>query len=314
MPVGNTTKPLPVAVRGIAVGSLHACAALADGSVRCWGHNEDGQVTGTKSEPIRVPTAVPGVANVASLRLEGRTSDAIRGDGKVIGWGAGRTGIVENPPRERALCMRDAGGTITCEYEVGQRQTLPNTIAIASGSATCGLLRDHTVQCIGANQAGQLGDGTTNFRPTFAAVPGVARVAQLVAAGSWVCARHDDATVTCWGGDVSRGMIFTSPTRVENLTDAAELFAGGEGVCAHRASGAVACWGWIAVRSDDIPDFERIVAQPVPWLDGATQISFNDSFGCALVRGDVVCWGDNTSGQLGDGTLDRRDTAKPVRW
>jgi alpha-tubulin suppressor-like RCC1 family protein len=301
-------------VRSVSVGSLHACAAMADGSVRCWGHNEDGQVTGTKSEPVRTPTAVPGVANIASVRLDGRISDAIRSDGSVVGWGNNRAGVVENPPGEGALCTRGDNGVVRCEYEEGKPVTLANTIAMASGSATCALLRDDSVQCIGANQAGQLADGTTEFRPQFGVVPGVKRVAQLVSAGGWVCVRHTDAAVTCWGGDVSRGMVFTAPTRVEGITDAAELFAGGEGVCARRASGAVACWGWIAARSDDLPEFDRIVAKPVPWLDGATAMSFTDLFGCAVVHGDVVCWGDNTSGQLGDGTVERRETAAPVRW
>ena len=167
-------------------------------------------------------------------------------------------------------------------------------------------MRDDTVQCIGANESGQLADGTTEFRPTFGPIPGVKNIAQLVAAGSWMCVRHKDATVTCWGGDASGGYAFTSPTRVEGLTDAAELFPGGDGVCVRRTTGAVGCWGWIGARSDDIPDIERLVAKPIPWLDGATAIQFNESFGCAIIRGEVACWGDNTFGQLGDGG--------PVKW
>lgn len=305
-----------VTVTSLSVGSLHVCVSLSDGTVRCWGHNEDGQVTTTKSEPVRVPTIVAGVSNVASVQLDERHSNAIRRDGSVIGWGQARTGIVDNPPQERQLCARE-GDTVTCEYEEGQPKKLSGTVALASAITNCALMKNDTVQCIGANAAGQLADGGNEFRPTWGPVAGVTNVAQLVAAGSWVCVRHKDATVTCWGGDVSRGHMFTAPTRVKNLTDAAELFPGDEGVCARKTSGAVVCWGWIGVRSDDIPtieEMENIVAKPMPSLDGATAIHFTDSFGCAIIRGDVACWGDNDYGELGDGTRERREVAKPVKW
>ena len=84
--VGNT--PSPSKVLSIAVGPLHACAVMVDGGVRCWVYNEFGEVNATKQPPaVRVPTTVPGVANIVSLRLADRMTDAIRKDGSVVGWG-----------------------------------------------------------------------------------------------------------------------------------------------------------------------------------------------------------------------------------
>ncbi len=51
----------------------------------------------------------------------------------------------------------------------------------------------------------------------------------------------------------------------------------------------------------------------VPGLAGATQIAMGKSHVCALISdGTVKCWGVNTSGQLGDGTLVTRSTPAAV--
>ena len=35
---------------------------------------------------------------------------------------------------------------------------------------------------------------------------------------------------------------------------------------------------------------------------------------CAVLPAGLACWGNNDAGQLGDGTMDDRDEATPVRW
>ena len=45
----------------------------------------------------------------------------------------------------------------------------------------------------------------------------------------------------------------------------------------------------------------------------ATQIVAGDRHTCALrTTGEVACWGDNSFGQLGDGTITNRSTSGPV--
>ena len=53
--------------------------------------------------------------------------------------------------------------------------------------------------CWGANDAGQLGDGTTQGRARPAPVPGLADVVQIAAGAAHTCARLGDGTVRCWG-------------------------------------------------------------------------------------------------------------------
>lgn len=73
-------------------------------------------------------------------------------------------------------------------------------------------------------------------------------------------------------------------------------------LCALYATGPVRC-------ADHFGEEVRTI----DGTEGAVQLAVGEDFGCVRdARGVVSCWGNNTVGQLGDGTLESRRDAQPL--
>ncbi len=86
---------LSAGVKAIAVGGHHACALLADGAVKCWGKNANGQVgdgsSASKNAPVEV---LAPSAKVASLVAGPANSCAVNESGLILCWGANADGVL----------------------------------------------------------------------------------------------------------------------------------------------------------------------------------------------------------------------------
>ena len=159
--------------------------------------------------------------------------------------------------------------------------------------------------------------------------------APAIAAGeAHTCALRQNGTAACWGGGLygQRGdgvqtQSQATPQEVRAvggagaLTDAAAITAGANHTCVLHAGGAVACWGWglHGQRGDGSTAVSRTTPQEVQAvggggrLSGATAITAGGLHTCALLPGGTVaCWGLGDSGQRGDGTTTRLQTAPVV--
>ena len=87
------TVPAPVQnlsnVRSIAPTGGCTCALLFDGTVQCWGGNNDGEL-GNGTMDIHnhpTPAPVPGLGNVVQLAAGGSHTCVLLSDGRVLCWG-----------------------------------------------------------------------------------------------------------------------------------------------------------------------------------------------------------------------------------
>jgi alpha-tubulin suppressor-like RCC1 family protein len=184
-------------------------------------------------------------------------------------------------------------------------------VAVAAGwDHNCALIDDGSVWCWGANDSGQLGNGSTTDTATPTRVVGLDGKASSIAAGvRHTCAALLGGVVQCWG-DNSQGQLGTAapassstPLDVLRLnTGVIEISSGNLHSCAHLSDRSAKCWG-----SNDYAQLGdgAGTARPEPvdviGLGGAiSDLDAGGGHGCAVINpGAVKCWGENSYGQTG---------------
>ncbi len=134
--------------------------------------------------------------------------------------------------------------------------------------------------------------------------------AKSISAGQHhTCAVLADESVACFGDRIESDY----PSRVPTESDISDTSTVGFGYgCALRHSSSVSCWGDGPSRKYNKPDEKTGL-----WMDfeltDVEVLSVGWLHACAIGKdkGDVYCFGNNTSGQLGDATFESR--AGPVR-
>jgi alpha-tubulin suppressor-like RCC1 family protein len=141
-------------------------------------------------------------------------------------------------------------------------------------------------------------------------------VSKIVSHGSTNCALLSDGTVKCWGSDGDGQLgdggpidMFgksATPVAVSGLTGVTTIAAGPNHFCALVAGGAIKCWGFNNTNqlgNGGTTDSPTPVSVTVSGAAPASQVVGAYYSTCSLVGTGVKCWGDNTDGELGDGSL-----------
>ena len=177
--------------------------------------------------------------------------------------------------------------------------------------------------CWGQNSYGEIGDGTktdASTRRPILAVPNPA----AVGLGQFIsCVCDQTGQAWCWGrnGEAELGLGSTSefmpnPTRLPGITDCLQITGGAQHTCVVRMNGTVSCWGanGSGQAGQDIASMPTVSSPlPVAGLVDVAEIQAGEKYTCARKNDMTVqCWGDNSRGQLGDGTNTIRSTPGPV--
>jgi alpha-tubulin suppressor-like RCC1 family protein len=194
------------------------------------------------------------------------------------------------------------------------------SMAVGGGGTLCALLAGGTVDCWGAGNVGQLGNGTNSeISPYAVPVPGLSGATAIAAGDLYNCALLPGGAVKCWGynpyGQLGNGTKVGSslPVGVSDLTGAIAISAGFSHTCALMTGGGVKCWGQnLSGSLGNGTTTDSTTPVDVTGLAGAaTAIGTGSSYSCALLSGGTVqCWGENGNASLGNGTT--TDSSVPV--
>lgn len=255
---GVPASNVPVAVMGlssgvtaIAVGLDSACAIVAEGKVKCWGHDESGKLgnssthtPGDGSPAFQPPVDVTGLSGAVQVSVGFSHACAVLATGALKCWGSnasGELGIGTDDPPHTAPVDVVALGT--------------NVASVVAGfNITCAILKTGALQCWGHGDDGALGDGMTGTirvvsSPTqvLGATTGVTSVSNT---GIFTCAVISGAT-KCWGNSgalgTANGPSYRNSAPGEEVvglgTGSAAVATGNEFACALTSAGGVKCWG-----------------------------------------------------------------------
>lgn len=300
----------PSSITQISSGGNTTCV-LAAGAVWCWGDNSSGQCGGAVGGTKTTPSQVAGITTAVHISVGLAHACAALADGTVRCWGS-------DSIRQLGDNLRNNTGTPVTAVGVA------GAIEVSTGDDhSCALLSGGGVYCWGNNATDRLAIGAALNGGVPSPVNGASGGIHLASSSLSDCIVKSGGTLACWGrgtsGQIGTGStkaLFTTATAVPTLLTGFAGITGGGGsfFCAKNASG-VACWGddnygelgkgTVALRA--IPT--NISAAPSAAI---TSIGAGDLSTCLVAGGATYCFGNNNSGEIGDGTDQQRRTAKIV--
>lgn len=181
----------------------------------------------------------------------------------------------------------------------------------AHGDPACVVRSDGALYCWGTNTLGGLGDGSAE---PSRLVPGPAMISDVVAASSGentVCAIKRDGTLWCWGLGTSgqigdgAGVDRSLPSPVQLPDRVVEVRTAQSHTCALTELGFGYCWGDNTFAALGTETTSMLQLTPVGTaIGGNLALALGDNVTC-MIRPDraVSCWGNNSEGELGNGTV-----------
>ena len=279
-----------------------------------WGWNSKGQLGDgtTSNRNMPTPVSTPTGVTFTSIAAGAEHACAHTAAGIAYCWGDNFYGQLG----DGTVLDKSTPTPVTMPTGIGF------TSITAGGYFTCALTSAGAAYCWGSGALGQIGDGRTSNQVTPVLVSGGLAFTTISGGFAHVCARTTGGVGYCWG-DNFYGQLGNGTTSNQNTPGAVSLgltltsiTSGIDHTCALVSGGAAYCWG----RNNDgqlgngtTSNQNTPTAVTMPAGVAFTAVTAGGFHTCALTAaGTGYCWGDNGTGQLGDGTYSDRNTPTAV--
>jgi hypothetical protein len=205
------------------------------------------------------------------------------------------------------------------------------TMLALAQTATCAVTADQFVSCMGQPPQTATVDSTkTVSTPTL--IKGGIKLTSIAGGGAHFCGTSADLSIYCWGINAlvdtlnafapNGGSVPTyEPTRLQSNIAWLQVTPGAQHNCALANDRSAYCWGIdTAGQLGDNQITRRLVPQPVVGGFKFATLAAGASHECGIttVTALAFCWGLNSNGQLGDGSVTNRGAPTAVtggfRW
>ena len=333
-------------VTQLSAAGATTCARLADGTAKCWGNNQRGQLAlsadsknpSFDSDDHPVPSQVAVTEPIARIDVGELAVCAVLASGKVWCWGDNTQQQVLQPssgvtaPTELALgsfgLTKLAIGSatsfgLTADGKVTSWGALNGRMGLIGGRlasvspdgrpAVVDQLEDVTSFAVSTTLEregeGRLGSVTPPPAAQGGALPHAHACA--IAAGEVYCWGYSDFGALCTGlFDMER---LPAHAPINGKAWPQQLAVGDELTCARMTDGTIQCCG-VDHRGRLGVGFSPVFV-PVEAFEGhAVKVATSHRAICALLQGgSVECWGSNQYGELGQGPPDQDAHPTPVK-
>jgi alpha-tubulin suppressor-like RCC1 family protein len=315
----QVSLPSGTTVTAVAAGNATSLALTSTGQVLGWGRNASGQLgngTTTDSSTPVLASLPSGTTVTAIATGSGTHSLALTSTGQVLAWGGNQSGQL--------------GDGTTTNSTTPVAVSLPsgtNVIAISTGGYhSLALTSTGQVLAWGRNDWGQLGNGTKidSSTPVAVSLPSGTTAAAISGAELHSLALTSTGSVLAWGrnanGELGIGTTVDSSVPVAvGLPSGTIVTAIATGMyhnLALTSTGQVEAWGgnpYGQLGDGTMTSATTPVAVSLPSGTIVTTIAGGSMSSMALTSaGRMLAWGDNLTGQLGDGTTTSRSTPVAV--
>jgi alpha-tubulin suppressor-like RCC1 family protein len=330
---GNTCNHANARYLEVGAGTEYTCGTIHTGEIRCWGHNDLGQLgDGTTTNRTQFIT-VSGISSGAGMvsAAHGHTCAVVSGGVKC--WGSNGNGQLGNGTTTSSSVPVDVTGLPGTAYAV----TVGGGSSVG-GDHSCAIVGvNRNVMCWGDNAYGQLGNDTTtdSSTPVYAhnnVGNNLSNIQQVSAGARHTCALTSSNRVLCWGenyrgqlgdgnggtmGDISDHAVVVD---IAGVYTATMVSAGLLHTCA-VIDGGVKCWGYGRfgrLGNNDPAEVTQLSPVDVSGMTagaGATLVAAGNGHTCALdttPTPQIYCWGLNADGQLGQNPASLAQSIVPV--